>query len=253
MLPNELESPDMVPKPNGELVLPLFWPKLRTRPPKNEFSFGRGVAISTTLVGLSSILTSSSSLGGVTGRGKLPNNDFCGSTALELVPKVKTPELEVPWEGSPNCGAVGFSGEVGGAPNLKVNEKPGFVSFDASLCVTVGGLVGSPGDRVGFGCSGVNAFGPSVEFEAPNPAKGVSDELPNGSTESVGSFCSEPTTVGLCSVAEIETFVSSGALLWVGGPPNRLDGGWVLVGGVGAVNGVFSGTPSNGAGVGSGT
>lgn len=113
--------------------------------------------------------------------------------------------------------------------------------------------MGSPGDGVGFGCSWVNAFGPSIEFEAPNPAKGVSDELPNGSTESVGPFCSEPTTVVLCSVAEVGTFVGSGVWLWVSGPPNRLDGDWVLVEGVGTVNEVFSGTPSNGAGVGSGT
>lgn len=206
-------------------------------------------------MGLSSILTSSSSLGGVTGRGKLPNNDFCGSAALGLVPNVKTPELDVPWEGSPNCGAVGFSGEVGGAPNLKVNEKPGFVSFDPSLCVAVGDLVDSPGDGVGFACSGMNAFGPSVEFEAPNPAKGISDELPNGGTDSVGPFSFELTTAGLCSVAGVaeETFVGSGVWLWVSGPPNRLDGGWVLVGGVGAVNGVFSESPSNSAGVGSGT
>lgn len=76
LLPKGLGSPDAVPKLNGELGFPLFWSKLSTRPPKNEFSLGRGVATSTTLVGLSSILTSSSSLGGVVGRGKPSNNGF---------------------------------------------------------------------------------------------------------------------------------------------------------------------------------
>lgn len=94
LLPKGLESSDEVPKSNGELAFPLLWPKLSTRPPKNESSFGRGFATSTTLVGLSSILTSSSSLGGVTGRGKLPNKDFWVSAVLEFVPKVKTPELD---------------------------------------------------------------------------------------------------------------------------------------------------------------
>ena len=72
-----LESPDPVPKLNGELVFSLLWPKLSTRPAKNESSFDRRVVTSsTTLVGLSSILTSSSSLGGVTGRGKLSKSSF---------------------------------------------------------------------------------------------------------------------------------------------------------------------------------
>jgi hypothetical protein len=130
--PNGLESPGAVPKLNGELVLPLPWPKLSTRPAKNESSFGREVVTSTTLVGLSSILTSSSSLGGVTGRGKLPSNGFCVSAALELIPNVNIPELVVPCAGPPNCGTAGFSGEVEEVPNLKSNENAGFASFGAS-------------------------------------------------------------------------------------------------------------------------
>ena len=94
--PKGLESPAVVPKLNGELVFPLPWPKLSTRPVKNESSLDREVVTSTALVGLSSILTSSSSLGGVTGRGKLPNSDFCVSAGLELVANVKVPELDVP-------------------------------------------------------------------------------------------------------------------------------------------------------------
>lgn len=96
LFPKGLESPDVAPKLNDELGFPLFWPKLSTLPPKNEFSFGREVTTSTTLVGLSSILTSSSSLGGVTGRGKVPNNGFWASAVLEFVPKVKAPGSGVP-------------------------------------------------------------------------------------------------------------------------------------------------------------
>lgn len=125
------------------------------------------------------------------------------STGLEFIPKAKTSELEAPWAGSPNCGVIGFSGEVEGAPNLKVNEKPGFVSFGASLCTSAGGLTGSPGDWSGIDCPGVNGFGPPVEL--PNPAKGVPAELPNENSDDVGPFCSELVGTGLgCIVAVVE-------------------------------------------------
>jgi hypothetical protein len=215
LLSKGLESPEAVPKLNGEPALSLFWPKLSTRPPMNELSLGRGVETSTTLVGLSSILTSSSSLGGVTGRGKLPNGGLWDSAAMEFVPKVKTPEVDALWAGWLNCGAVGFSGEVEVAPSLKVNEKPGFVSFGTSLWAIAGGLADSPGDWAGIDCSGVNNFVPSVELVAPNPANGVPDELPNENIDDVGPFCSGFVSTELVStlVVVVWIFVESGAEL----------------------------------------
>ena len=224
--PKRLESPDAVPKLNGELVLPLLWPKLSTRPAKNESSFGRGAATSMTLVGLSSILTSSSSLGGVTGRGKLPNCGFCASAVL---PNVKIPGLDVVCADSLNCGAAGFSGGIEEAPNLKANENAGFVSFGASLGTTAGDLADSPKDRVGAGCSRVKSFEFSVELVAPNPVNGVGDELPNENTDGTVPFCSGLVTLGLSSVVEavggievVEILVDSTAGC---GPPNRLGSG----------------------------
>ena len=222
--PKGLESPGAVPKSNGELVFPLPWPKLSTRPPKNEPSLGREVVTSTTLVGLSSILTSSSSLGGVTGRGKLPNNGFCVSAVSELVVNVNPPEPVVPCEGPPNCGVAGFSGELEAAPNLKANGNPGFVSFGPSLCATMGVLAGSPGDGVRVDCSTVSGFGFSVEVVAPNPVKGVPDEPLNENIDGIGSFCPELVAAGVGPIVDaaegsvvVETFV--------GPPPNKLDGG----------------------------
>lgn len=124
------------------------------------------------------------------------------SVVLEFAPKVKIPELGAPWEGSLKCGAVDFSGAVAGAPNLKVNEKPGFVSFGASLCATAGGLVDLPGDRVGFNRSELNSFGPSVELAAPNSTNGVSEELPNENIDGVDPFSSKLTVARLGSVVE---------------------------------------------------
>jgi len=218
-----LESPDVVPKLNGELVLPSPWPKLSTRPARNESSFGRGVVTSTALVGLSSILTSSSSLGGVTGRGKFPNSGFCVSAVSELVPNVKIPGLDVVCAGSPNCGTAGFSGEVEVSPNLKANENPGFVSFGA----TTGGLADSPADGVGVGRSEVNGFGLSDGLMAPNLANDVPDELPNENVDGVGSFCSELVATVLDSVVGVvegidvvETLADSTAGSRDGKPPN---------------------------------
>lgn len=179
-------------------------------------------------MGLSSILTSSSSLGGVTGRGKPPNDGFCVSVVLELVPKVKIPELDAPWVGSPNCVAVGFSGEVEGAPNLKLNENPGFVSFDASLCTTTGSLADPPGDGAGAG-SMLNCFEPSEETVAPNPANGIPDELPNENIDDVDPFCSELIVVCLGSIVGptegADTFVGSGLGLLDVKSPNKPSGG----------------------------
>jgi len=223
-----LESPDAVPKLNGELAFPLLWPKLSTLPAKNESSFDRRVVTSsTTLVGLSSILTSSSSLGGVAGRGKLPKSGFCASDVLEFVPNVKIPGSDAPCADSPNCGAVGFSGEVEGAPNLKANENAGFGSFGVSLCTTTGGFADSPGD-----CSRVNGFRFSVELVALNPGSDTPDEPPNENIDGVDPFCSEAAAAGLGSIAEVterkvvvETFVDSVAELWDGKPPNKLGDG----------------------------
>jgi len=222
-----LESPDVVPKLNGELVLPSLWPKLSTLPAKNESSFGRGVVTSTTLVGLSSILTSSSSLGGVTGRGKFPNSAFCVSAVSELVPNVKIPGLDAVCAGSPNCGVAGFSGEVEVVPNLKANETPGFGSFGASLCTTAGGLTDSPTDGVGVGRSRVNDFGLSGGLVTPNPANDVPDELLNENVDGVGPFCSELVAAGLDSAVGVvegkdvvETLVDSTTGSWDGKPPS---------------------------------
>jgi hypothetical protein len=180
-------------------------------------------------VGLSSILTSSSSLGGVTGRGKPPNGGLCVSAVLELVPKAKIPELDVSWLGSPNCGTVGFSGEVGGGPNLKVNEKAGFVSFGASLRATAGDLADSPGDVMGVEFSGVNDFWPSVKLVAPNPANDVPDELPNENTGVVDPFRSGLVATELGSIVEavegVGMLVGSGAEIRDGRPPNKVSGG----------------------------
>ena len=164
-------------------------------------------------MGLSSILTSSSSLGGVTGRGKVPNNGFCVSAVVEFAPKVKTPGLA--WGGSPNCGAAGFSGEEG-APNLKVNENPAFAPPVVSFWAIGRGLAVSPKDEVGADCSVANNFG-SV---APNPANGVAGELPNENIDGVDPFRSE--SVGLGSVVETTegTFLDSVAGLMDGKFPN---------------------------------
>jgi len=228
--PKGLESPGVVPKLNGELVFPLPWPKLSTRPAKNEPSLGREVVTSTALVGLSSILTSSSSLGGVTGRGKLPNNGFCVSAVLELVANVKPPEFDVPCEDPLNCGAAGFSGELEVAPNLKANGNAGFVSFGPSFCTTMGVLADSPGGGVGVDCSTVNGFGFSVEVVAPNPVNGVPDELLNENIDVIGSFWPELVAAGIVPVVDVaegpavvETFVGSAAGLWDGKPLNKLD------------------------------
>lgn len=224
-------SPDAVPKLNGELVFPLLGPKLSTRPTKNESSFDRGVvASSATLVGLSSILTSSSSLGGVAGRGKLPKSGFCASDVLGSVPNVKIPGPDAPCADWPNCGAAGFSGEVEGAPNLKANENVGFGSFGVSLCTTIGGLMDSPGD--GVDCSRVNGFTLSVELVALNPGSDTPDEPPNENIDGVDPFCSKAAAVGPGSIVEVtegsvvvETFADSVAELWDGKPPNKLGGG----------------------------
>ena len=230
--PKGSESPEAAPKLNGELVLPLPWPKLSTRPAKNEFSFDREAVTSTGLVGLSSILTSSSSLGGVTGRGKFPSRGFCVSAVLELVVNVKIPELDVTCAVAPNCGAASFSGESEEAPNLKGNENAGFASFGASLGMITGGFADSPGDGVGVDCSTVNGFDFSVELVAPNPANSVPDEPPNENFDTVGSFCSEVVAVGVRSTVEVaEATVVVGASvdstteLWDGKPPNKLGGG----------------------------
>jgi hypothetical protein len=150
----------------------------------------------------------------VTGRGKPPNNDFWASAAFEFVPKAKTPELDAPWVGSPNCGTAGFSGEVEEAPNLKVNEKPGFVSFGSSLCKIPGGLADSPGDWAEVDCSGVSGFKLSVELASPNLAKGVPDELSSENIGDVGPFCSELAVAGFGSIVVVVgvgwTFVESG-------------------------------------------
>ena len=230
--PKGSESPDVVPKLNGELVFPLLCPKLSTRPEKNESSFGRGVVTSTTLVGLSSILTSSSSLGGVTGRGKLPKSGLCASAVLEFVPNVNIPGLDVPCTDSPNCGVVGFSGELAGAPNLKANENAGFASFGASICTTTGGLVDSPGDGEGVDCSGVNGFGPSVALVGPNPGSCVPDEPPNENINGVSRFCSELVATGLDSIVEVVEgtrvvgiSADSAEELWDGKSPGELGSG----------------------------
>lgn len=214
--PKGLESPGAVPKLNGELVLPLAWPKLSTRPARNEPSPGREVVTSTTLVGLSSILTSSSSLGGVAGRGKFPNNVFCASGVSELVANVNPPEVDAPCEDPPNCGAAGFSGGLEVGPNLKANGNGGFVSFGPSLCTTMGVLADSPGDGIGVDCSTVNGFGFSVEVVAPNPVNSVPDELLNENVDVTDSFRSELVAAGVgltADVAEepvvVETFVGS--------------------------------------------
>ena len=134
---------------------------------------------------------------------------------VEPVPKEKTPELDVLWTGWPNCGTVGFSGEVEGAPNLKVKEKPGFVSFGASLCARVGGLADSPGDLARVDCSGVNSFVPSVKLVALNPEDSVPDELPNENIADTGPFCSGFVVMELASILAAEggswRFVDSGA------------------------------------------
>ena len=220
--PKGLESPDVVPKLNGEFALLLPWPKSSTRPPKNGSSFGREVATSKGLVGLSSILTSSSSLGGVTGRGKLPSSGFCVSVVLELVVNVKIPELDGPCVVPPNCGAAGFSGEE--TPNLKANGNAGFTS---SLGKTTGGLTDSPRDGVGVGCSTVNGFELSAGLVAPSPVNGVPDEPPNENAGVVSSFCSELVTVGVGSTVEatVEAPVDSTTLSWDVKPPNKLGGG----------------------------
>lgn len=231
--PKGLESPDVAPKLNGELVFPLPWPKLSTRPAKNEPSPDREVVTSTVLVGLSSILTSSSSLGGVTGRGKLPNSGFWVSAVLELVANVNPPEFDVPCEGgSPSCGVTGFSGELEVVPNLKANENAGFASFGPSLCTTTGVLADSPGDGVGVDCSTVNGFGFSVEVVAPNPVNGVPDELLNENIDVIGPLCSELIAAGVDPMVDVTegpvvvgTFVGSTAVLWDGKPPNKLDAG----------------------------
>jgi len=229
--PKGLESPVVDPKLNDELVFSLPWPKLSTRPAKNESSLGREVVTSTALVGLSSILTSSSSLGGVTGRGKLPNSGLCVSAVLGLVVNVNPPELDVGCEGPPNCGEAGFSGELEVTPNLKANGNADFVSFGPLPCTTMGVLVDSPGGGVGVDCSTVNGFGFSVDPVAPNPVNGVPDERLKVNIDVIGSFCSELVVgVGpIVGVVEgpviVETFVGSTAGLWDGKPPNELDGG----------------------------
>ena len=102
-----------------------------------------------------------------------------------------------------------------GAPNLKVNEKPGLVSFDAPLRAGAGGLTDSPGDLAGVDCSGVNSFVPSVELVAPNPTNGAPDELPNENIVEVGPFCSGFVVAGLGSIRVVVgrgwIFVDSGA------------------------------------------
>ena len=231
--PKGLESPGAVPKLNGELVFPLPWPKLSTRPAKNEPSLAREVVTSTALVGLSSILTSSSSLGGVTGRGKLPNNGFWVSFVLELVANVKPPEFDVPCEeGPPNCCAAGFSGEVEVVPNLKANGNAGFVSFGPSLCTTIGVLADSPRDGVGVDCSTVNGFGFSVEVVAPNPVNCAPDEPLNEKIDVIGSLSSELVAAGVGPAVYVAggsvvvgAFVGLTAGLWDGKPPNKLDVG----------------------------
>ena len=178
------------------------------------------------------------------------------SPVLELVANVKVPEFDVACAGSPNCGAACFSGEVEGAPNLKANENAGFASFGVSLCTTTGGLAGSLVDEVGVDCSGVVGLGLSVELMAPNPAKGVPDELPNENIDDVDPFCSKLVTAGSGSVVEavdgadvVETFVDSTGLR--GKSPNKLDDGW-LPGRRPGVNDPFSESPLNGVGVGAG-
>lgn len=230
---------------------------MSTRPAKNESSFDRRVVTSSTaLVGLSSILTSSSSLGGVTGRGKFSKSGFCASDVLGLVPNVKIPGLDAPCVDSPNRGAASFSGEVEGAPNLKANENAGFGSFDASFCTITGGLADSPGDGVEVDCSRVNGFMLSVELVALKSRGGAPDEVSNGNVDGVDPFCSEAVAAGPGPIIEVtegtdavETSVDSVAELWDGKSPNKLGGGRALGGGG---NEVFNGFPPNGIGVGTG-
>jgi len=233
LLTKGLESPEAFPKLNDELMFPLLWAKFNTRPENIESPFGRGVVpSSTTLVGLSSILTSSSSLGGVTGRGKLPKSDLCASVVLELAPNVKIPGLDVPCADSPNCGAAGFSGDVEGAPNLKANENAGFGSFGASLCTTTGILADSPWDGVEVDCSRVNSFGLSVGLVAPNPGNGVRDESPNEKIDGIDPFCSGVVVAGFSPTVEVtegrgvvKTSVESAAELRYNESPNKPDDG----------------------------
>ena len=101
------------------------------------------------------------------------------------------------------------------APNLKVDKKPGFVSFGDSRCTVVGGLAGSPGAWAGVDCSGVNGFGPCAKSATPNPANGVPDELLNENTDDVGPFCSKLVVARLGSIVVVVgrglIFVDSGA------------------------------------------
>lgn len=96
-----------------------------------------------------------------------------------------------------------------------MNEKPGFVSFDASFCTITEGLAGSAEDWEGIDCSGVNGFEPPVELTTPNPVNGVPDELPNVNIGGVSPFCSELVVAGLGSVVVVVgegwTFVDSRA------------------------------------------
>lgn len=75
-----------------------------------------------------------------------------------------------------------------GGPNLKVNEKPGFVSLRTPVCTLAGGLVDSPGDWEGVDCTVANGFEPSVELDTPNPTNGVPDELPKENIDDVCPF-----------------------------------------------------------------
>lgn len=208
-------------------------------------------------MGLSSILTSSSSLGGVTGRGKLPKSGFWASVVLELVPNAKIPGFNAPCTDSSSCGAAGFSGEAEGAPNLNAKENAGLDSFDDSLCTTTGGLADSSGDGIGVDCCAANSFELSVELVVPNPRNGAPAGSPNEKTVDVGSFRSGAAAAVLSSIAEVaggpdavEMSVDSAAGFWDGRSPNRFDDVRSL-GGIGAGNGAFSGPPPNGVGVGS--
>ena len=183
-------------------------------------------------MGLSSILTSSSSLGGVTGRGKLPKSGFGASAVLELVPNVKIPGSDVSCVDSPNCGAAGFSGEVEGAPNLKANENLGFGSFGASLCTTTEGLADSPWDGVEVDRSRVNGLRLSVGLVAPNTGNDVCDESPNEKLDGIDLLCSGVVVAGFSSTVGVtegrgvvEAFVESAAGLRDDESPNKPDGG----------------------------
>jgi hypothetical protein len=129
------------------------------------------VVTSTTLVGLSSILTSSSSLGGVTGRGKLPKTGFCVSAVLELVPNVKIPRVGCVLRGFAKLWCSRFLRRSRRGTKLESERKP---RLRLLRCLTLHnhrGLADSPGDGIDVDCSNVNGFELSVELVTPNPGE----------------------------------------------------------------------------------